>query len=412
MAHSPSPGWDRLTQDDGVRVLTDISALQDSGASLAEITRQIRSKTDDSDLVAAALTQAHLRGRAASKFGPLGGRMLFTPAGLEQASRLAAAELHAARFARAGATSVADLGCGLGAESLAFLRAGLRVRAVEIDALTAEFARHNLAVQASALERADFEVLTGDASEIGAGDADAVFLDPARRTSGHRDTKRVSSADYSPSLDFTFRAARGARSGGVKLGPGFDRDLIPDDAEAQWVSVDGGLVEMSLWFGGAARQGTHRVATVIHSGSTPSGLSHVSELTGESDSEDAPVRELGTYLYEPDGAVIRSRLIGDLARSLDAGMLHEHIAYLTSDSQVDTPFAQAFRVLEELPFREKDLKRALQSRGIGRLEIKKRGVDVDPAALRTRLRLKGENSATLVLTRSANRHLALLAERC
>ncbi|QNN63878.1 class I SAM-dependent methyltransferase [Leucobacter denitrificans] len=338
--------------------------------------------------------------------------MLFTPAGLEQASRLAVAELHATRFATAGAASVADLGCGLGAESLAFLRAGMRVRAVEIDALTAEFARHNLAVQASALESAKFDVLLGDATEVGAGDADAVFLDPARRTSGHRNTKRVSSADYAPSLDFTFGAARAARSGGVKLGPGFERELIPEDAEAQWVSIDGALVEMSLWFGEAARPGIRRVATVIHSGSKSTGPKSVSELTSESDSEDAPAQELGTYLYEPDGAVIRSRLIGKLARDLHAGMLHEHIAYLTSETLQTTPFAQAFRIVEELPFREKDLKRALQARSIGKLEIKKRGVDVDPAALRTRLRLKGENSATLILTRSASKHLALLAERC
>ncbi len=51
------------------------------------------------------------------------------------------------------------------------------------------------------------------------------------------------------------------------------------------------------------------------------------------------------------------------------------------------------------------------ARGIGTLEIKKRGVDVDPAALRTRLGLRGPESATLLLTRAGGRRLALLADR-
>ncbi|BDZ55552.1 hypothetical protein GCM10025870_26250 [Agromyces marinus] len=57
------------------------------------------------------------------------------------------------------------------------------------------------------------------------------------------------------------------------------------------------------------------------------------------------------------------------------------------------------------------MRRALQDRGIGTVEIKKRGVDVDPAALRTRLKLRGERSATVVLTREEGRHVAVLVER-
>ena len=44
---------------------------------------------------------------------------------------------------------------------------------------------------------------------------------------------------------------------GVKLGPGTDRDVIPAGAEAQWISVDGDVVELGVWFGQVARPG-HR----------------------------------------------------------------------------------------------------------------------------------------------------------
>lgn len=123
------------------------------------------------------------------------------------------------------------------------------------------------------------------------------------------------------------------------------------------------------------------------------------------------MRELGAYLHEPDGAVIRARLIGDVARSLEAGMLDEHIAYLTSDAALTSPFVQSFRVRDVLPADTKGLAAALRERGIGRLEIKKRGVDVDPAALRTKLKLRGEASATLILTRIGDRRTAILADR-
>ena len=109
---------------------------------------------------------------------------------------------------------------------------------------------------------------------------------------------------------------------GVKLGPGFDRSLIPADAEAQWVSVDGQLVEMGLWFGALARPGIRRSALLL-------GKAGTAELSADADSPDVEVGEPGDYLYEPDGAVIRARLIGDLARELDARMLSDGIAYLT-----------------------------------------------------------------------------------
>ena len=67
-------------------------------------------------------------------------------------------------------------------------------------------------------------------------------------------------------------------------------------------------------------------------------------------------------------------------------------------------------MLEELPYREKQLKAALRERGIGRLAIKKRGVDVVPEQLRKRLALSGDNEGTIVLTRVAGAGTALLVE--
>lgn len=398
-AQAAAPGWEFLLTDEAQRHLLHLEAATAAGADSASLRRRLEADGLDGDQIAALLTQAELRRKARAKFGELAARMLFTSAGLEQATRAPVAALHAARFAAAGCRRVADLGCGLGAESLALLAAGVGVHPVELDPLTARMAEHNLGVP----------VIAGDAERVDLDGVDGAFLDPARRTRGHSDTRRLSSPDdYSPSLDFAFGLAQRLPVG-VKLGPAFDRDRIPEQAEAQWVSVDGALVETGLWFGAIARPGVGRSALLLR---TTEAGAETHELTAAADAPDAAVGPLGAYLYEPDAAVIRARLIGLLAEQTGAAPISEGIAYLSGERLVRTPFAQAFRVLEELPAREKALRRALLERGIGVLEIKKRGADVDPAALRTRLRLRGPRAATLFLTRVSGRHVALLAERC
>jgi hypothetical protein len=386
-----------LLSPEGLRLLDSLPPYTSTDNVMRTVS-DLRKAGHPAGLVATVLTQSKLRSKAEAKFGDFASRMLFTEAGLEQATRLRVAAMHAGRFSTAGLRRVADLGCGIGGDAMAMAAIDLDVTAVDADEVTATIASYNLAPFANA------RVLHGTAETSDLSTVDAAFLDPARRTSGHSDTARLTDpSDYSPSLEFVFGLAKRLPVG-VKLGPGLDRDLIPTDAEAQWISVDGQLVEMGLWFGALARPGIRRAALVL-------GARGTAELTADADSADAEVGPLGEYLYEPDGAVIRARLIGDLARDLDARMLSEGIAYLTADAPVATPFATGFRVLETLPVHERDLKRALRERGIGTLEIKKRGVDVDPATLRKRLSLSGRESATLVLTRVNGRHSALLVER-
>jgi hypothetical protein len=386
-----------LLTPEGVALLDSLPAYT-STTDVLKMVANLRKDGNSASLVATVLTQAKLRGKAVTKFGDFSERMLFTEAGLEQATRLPVAALHAGRYVRAGLTSVADLGCGIGADALAFAGAGLNVHAVDADEVTAAITTYNLAPFSEA------RVSHGTAEETDLSDVESVYLDPARRTSGHNNTSRLaSSEDYSPSLDFAFGLAKKLPTG-IKLGPGFDRDLIPEDCEAQWISVNGDVVEVGLWFGPLKREGITRAALVLNADG-------MHELASAADSEDAEVGELGKFIYEPDGAVIRARLIGDLARSIGAHMLDKHIAYMSSDVAVSTPFASTFEVVQEFALDVKLLAKELKARGIGTLEIKKRGVDIDPAEFRKRLSLAGKNSATLFLTRLGERRVALLAQR-
>lgn len=386
-----------LLSPEGLRLLDSVGEW-DSKADVVKTVAALRKQGHAPGVVAAVLSQSRLRSKARAKFGEFASRMLFTDAGLEQATRLKVAALHAGRFARAGVGHVADLGCGIGGDALAMAAMDLEVTAADADEVTAAIAAYNL----TPFPRA--KVLHSRAEDVPLGGIGGAWLDPARRVTTGGTTRRLGdAADYSPPLDFAFGLAD-RMPVGVKLGPGTDRDVIPTGAEAQWVSVDGDVVELAVWLGALARPGVGRAALVIRD-----DAAH--ELTAPADSEDAPVGPIGDYLYEPDGAVIRARLIGDLARSNGAWMASAGIAYLTADREFESPFARGFRVLDRMPSDERQLRRELARRGIGTLEIKKRGIDVDPAGLRTRLKLSGERSATIVLTREEGRHVTLLVER-
>lgn len=381
----------------GLELLDGLGPI-DTTAEVARAVSRLRAAGHSPDLVSAVVGQAHLRAKATAKFGSFAARMLFTRAGLEQATRLGVAARHAGRMRQAGLTRVADLGCGIGGDALAFAGAGLNVHAVDADEVTAAIAAYNLAPFGDAAS-----VAHGTAEDAPLDGCDAVWMDPARRTAGHSETRRVSADDYSPSLDWAFDVASRIPAG-IKLGPAHDRDALPADAEAQWVSADGSVVELVVWTGALARPGVRRAALVLR-GDT----SH--ELTGAADAADAEVRPLGAFLHEPDGAVIRARLIGDVARSLDAGMLDPKIAYLTSDAALTSPFVQSFRVRETMAANPKSINAVLAANDIGTLEIKKRGVDIDPAAFRKKLSLRGSQTATLFLVRIGDRRHAILADR-
>jgi hypothetical protein len=342
-------------------------------------------------LAAVALNQATLRRQARAKFGDVAAEMFFTRTGLEQATRPEVADHHASRFVQAGIRRVIDLCCGIGSDAMAFARAGLEVVAVDIDPVTAAVAQANL--------RGRAEVIGGDASEIaeqlitpGVG----VFCDPSRRTDRGR-VWRVE--DFAPPWSFVTGLLDGTHTAGVKLGPALPHLLIPERVEAEWITHRAETVEVALWAGPGSGPGRRYALVMPSARLAASGASPL------------PVRGLGRYLYEPAGAVIRAGAIAELGAQLGAGLVDPQVAYLTSDQLCSTPFATAFEVHDQLPFHVKALRRWVNQAQIGVLEIKKRGIDVDPADLRRRLRLAGPNSATMVISPTPIGVIAAIVER-
>lgn len=396
-----SQGFASLLTPDGWALLSELPPYDEHQAlSLGEA---LRAQGVDPALAAAALTQSRLRAKATGKFGDFAQTMLLTEAGLQQATRLTVAARHAQRFRDAGVTRIADLGCGIGADSMAFASLGIAVLAVEADEVTAAAAAVNLSPFPNAVVR------HGDAMaiDLGAELVTGVFADPARRTSSGK--RLFDPKAYSPPLDQVLELRRRVPELGVKVAPGIPHDAVPEDAEAQWVSVDGDVVEAGLWFGKTRHsheggRAISRTALVLG----PGGSSTRTDLDLPDDAPD--VAAPGAFLYEPDGAIIRSGLVAVLAEEASGWLLDQTIAYVTSDVELPTPLATGYRVLDVFDFSLKRLKNYLRERGVGRLTIKKRGTAVVPEQLRKQLQLSGANEATIVLTRLAGKQSVLVVE--
>ena len=378
----------KLLSAEGQALLSEIS--YDSKADIVKTITKLRTQGHNPDLIALALSQAKLRKRAEAKFGEFAARMFFTEDALEQASRLQVAALHANRFKQAQITQVADLGCGIGAESLAFASLGINTTAYEIDEVTAAIATYNLAIFDNA------EVKNEDVTKLDLTKHQGLFFDPARRNSKAR---LFNPKDFAPNFDWVTEQAK-KKPSGIKLGPGHPHNQIPEEAEAQWVSVEGDLVELSLWFNETKRPEVKRSALLI-----TKDAKH--ELKTNEKEAPAPTGEIGQYIHEPDNAAIRSHLINLLAEQTNTHTIDPNIAYLSSNEPQPSPWLKSYKIIKELPFDRKQLKAHIKQNDIGTLEIKKRGADITPEALRKELSPKGPNKATLIITRIGDAHKAL-----
>ncbi|MCH1866266.1 class I SAM-dependent methyltransferase [Nocardioides sp. CFH 31398] len=386
-----------LLTDEGTRLVAEAAAALEDGANELTVQARLRRRADG-DLVTAALTQASLRRRARAKFGEAADLLWFTPAGLEQATRPAVAAHRARRLAAYGVDAFADLTCGIGGDLMAVATAtGATCVGTDLDPVTAAVARANVASLGLPVA-----VDVRDGTTLDLAPFDAAMIDPARRDG----TGRTFRADaWEPSWDVVTGLLTGPVPAVAKVAPGLPHDLVPEGVEAEWVSDRGHLKEAALW--GPALATASRRATVL-------GATGLATLTDEDDPVGdrvpAPTGAVGDYLVEPDDAVVRAGLVTAVAARCDGWLVDPHLAYVSAHAPGPAALSRSYRVLEELPYREKQLRAALRFRRIGALTIKKRGVDVVPAQLRKRLDLSGDVTATLVLTRVAGAGTALLVE--
>jgi hypothetical protein len=380
----PARALDLLLGRDGQQLLGTLAGGDrvDPEAELA-LGERLRARYPP-DLVAAALAQHDLRMRARAKFSRAE-QMYLTRDGLEQASSEPVARHRAARYAAFG--RVADLCSGIGGDLLA-LGAGRAALAVDRDPVHLRMALRNA-------REYGVEELAGacaDVRELRLDALPAVFVDPARRAAG----RRLRPGASEPPLAWCAALAGRVDAVGVKTAPGLPLGLVPVGWEIELIADRRELKEAVLW--SPAMATAPRRATVL-----PGGHSLVSEP-----GQEVPCAPPGGFLLDPNPAVTRAGLIEVLARATDAWKIDRMVGFLSADHPIGTPFGRLLVVEESMPWGLKRLRAALRARGVGAVQIRKRGSAVDVEDLQRRLDLSGDQQATVVLTRVLDRPWALI----
>jgi len=379
----------------GQELLARLAAEPDGG-SLAVAERLRREYP--AGLVATAMAQRELRLAAAAKFSRAAD-MLFTRAGYEQSSSETIARYRAGRLGHS--SRVADLCCGIGGDLIA-LAAASDVLAVDRDETHARLALHNAAVYGRAEH---VTAVVADVRDVSLAGIDAVFIDPARRTgpgtASAAGAHRFRAGTSEPPLDWCVALTGQVEAVCIKAAPGIPGELIPPGWEAEFIAEARDLKEAVLWSPSlaSAPDAAHgpRRATVL----TPSPAGHAPCTLVAHPGDPVPLREPGQYLLDPNPAVTRAGLVEDLARELggDVAKIDPHIAFLTLDRDVRTPFARTLRVKHSAPWHEKQFAKRLRELDVGAVDIRRRGLAGDVDQIRRRLKLAGKTRATIVITR-------------
>src|SRR5829696_4877937 len=379
----PLASLDRLLSAEGRALLAELpGGALDPGEALRLGTR-LRERHPP-ELVAAALAQHDLRTRAAAKFAAAA-RMWFTREGLEQASAEPLARHRADRYARFG--RLADLCCGIGGD-LCALAPGRDALAVDLDQVHLRMAGENARLHGAG----QLAAACADVRDLRLPASLAVFIDPARRAGG----RRLPAGETRPPLDWCLRLAGRVAAVGIKAAPGLPLNLVPPGWEVELLADRRELKEGVLWSPELAT--TTRRATVFPG---PDTLHARPGLPLDC----APP---GGWLLDPNPAVTRAGLVEELGRDLGAWKLDPRIAFLSADRPLRSPFGRLLRVDASLPWNLKRLRGVLRERGVGTVEVRKRGSAVDVDDLTARLRPRGDARAVVVLTRVADRPWALV----
>ena len=381
----------QLDADAGQQLVRRVAELASTLAPWQVLERLHRDTP--ADLCRAAVSLHDARQAAVEKFGALAANMFFDSEAVQMASSAAIASHRASRFVEG--EPVADVTCGVGADALALGRRG-PVAASDLDRARVWMTQRN-AESAGLGTRVIVSCADAVAPPTGCR---ALFADPARRKGGQR-VRRGS--DYSPSLEQICALRPQLTSLAVKISPALDEAQIPPSVdEVEYVSWRGQCREAVLWFGATA--GAKRRATVIGGGSL---------CWDEVLPPQVGVGAIGAFLYDPDPAVVRSHLVGLLAEQLQATLVADQVAYLTSAVEKVTPFARCFRVLAQVPFNLRRLRQQLDAEGWRPQEILRRRFPIEPPALRRDLQgagREGSQIVSLVCTRVAERPVVFICD--
>ncbi|MDF1533036.1 MAG: class I SAM-dependent methyltransferase [Methanosarcinaceae archaeon] len=298
------------------------------------------------------------------------------------------------RAKRLKCKTLADISCGIGGQTIFFAKECDLVYAVEIDPKKIEYARKNCELHD--IDNVVFicgDALSPDVMEQ-ISKVDVIFSDPARPA--EEDMRKVMSLEpgipnvmsaYSDKTDnFVFEAP-----------PQMPPDRIPFDCEREYLSLDGQLNRLTLYFGNLKQ--CERSAV-----SLPDGTYIGSTDTTYDIKETQNIKK---YAYEPQPSVVKAEMLPQLAGSIKKDIANVDVELfkidkkrllLTSNTQFKNGMIKHnYSVFQVTDFEPKAINSILKRHDVGTVVLRAGVGPADYWTIRNKIEngLSGENTIHL-----------------
>ncbi len=251
---------------------------------------------------------------------------------------------------------IADVGCGIGLQAFAFAKTCKKVYAIEIDERKLELAKKN----AEILGLKNIEFIHGDALSENVlkqlKDIEIVFCDPERLP---EESKRTVGT-IKPSIPELLK-----KYGSIteKIALEFPPQItdITFDCEKEYISVDGQLNRLTLYFNGLQKCGRSAVI-----------LPAKEKLCSDEEATLEETEELGEYLHEADPAVAKAGLLAELSQKTKAALYSSgKSTFFTSGKKIKSHFFKnSFKVVDVCAQDEHEIITALQKHKAGKVILR------------------------------------------
>ncbi len=281
---------------------------------------------------------------------------------------------------------IADLCCGMGGDSF-WLPAGIVASGVDI-------APERVLMFNENMERLGLphRAVLRNALEIEGGDF--FCIDPARR------------GGLNPDFESILELSKKFCGGMIKLPPAFPEGEIPKESDVLYLGNANDCREC-LMMSGVFGKGKIRAVAICKN-----DIFEWQRKKNELQNIRLEVKKLGNFILEPNPVLVRSHLFLSEAKKLGFWQIDSTLAYVSCDSLPPRHDGfTAYGVIEQSSLSTNNVKAMLKKHDVGKITIKKRGVEVVPEAEIRRLAPKGEKEHILFYTRILGEKRAILAKR-
>jgi hypothetical protein len=387
-----------LFSDEGKSLVLQVEEDFRERKNALSINKALRKKTTPVR-AAIVIEQALLRIRGLKKFA-CADQMFFTRRGLEQSTSLQIARYKATHFR--GLKNVADICCGVGGDLIALAAravSGISTVGIDADELTAAIAGHNLV--GVGLFNATVRHQTFEATDL--AEFDGIHIDPDRRTK----SRTVRGDFFQPKLSEVYAALAGDQTVAIKVAPATPvHDSMPSSVQREWIGDNRECKQQVLWSGPKTPKPHTTTATMVANSGKVFTYSADSKRVQEERLASAAV--MGDSIFEPHAVVLASGLISPLAEDVGLKPVSGFADYLTGSLIQKTPLLSEYKIAEMLKMDLRQISAALRELKVGEIIVKKRGVEQEIYNQISRLKVAGENRATVIATRHLRRRVALI----